>query len=101
MKSGKTAFRIPHEIDQAAGGANQEYRSGESEQMYLTVNSNQRGKKTLNTSLSLYSERPGIVFCIEQDGILQVMHLLQEQNVILYARGDNVKFHSTEEPYHQ
>ena len=42
-----------------------------------------------------------MVFSIEKDDKQQVMHLLQVQNVILYSRGGDVKFHSTEEPYEQ
>ena len=106
IKSGKTAFQIPHEIDQAAGGeAEKSYRwivvkkysnlRIDPKQMYLSVRSSQRGKTTLSTSLSTFKARPGIVFCIEQDDKPQVMHLLQEQNVILYARKGDGKFHST------
>ena len=44
-----------------------------------------------------------MVFSIEKDDEIEkhVMHLLQEQNVILYARKGTVKFHNTEEPYQQ
>ena len=109
MKSGKTAFQIPHEIEQAAGGVPtyRSHQSGDPEQMYLTVRSSQRGKTTFSTSLSLWNERPRLVFCIEkeqdqdQDVKKQSMHLLEEQGVILYARKGDLKFHSMEEPYIQ
>ena len=52
LKSGKTAFKIPLEIDQAAGRAWADYREGNPEQIHLTVRSSQRGKTTLSTSLS-------------------------------------------------
>ena len=55
MEGGKTAFQIPHEIEQVAGEALTGYRSGDPEQMYLTLRSSQLGKKTLNTSLSLFN----------------------------------------------
>ena len=76
--------------------------------MYLTVRSSQRGKTTFSTSLSLWNERPRLVFCIEQDQNRkqQSMNLLEEVGVILYVTTDYshqayLKFHSMEEPYQQ